>query len=113
MNEDQRARQLDMLRHFPTLLARWAGAHARMAEMSRSHRTLRIEFTRPDLPGFLLLACVDPAFIHGPTDWPDAHVSVVLASDDDGFIVQDPAADVRIAAGRVEIKEFHERTRNA
>ena len=100
------ARQQDRLRHFPTLLTRWAGAFARMASLDHScPRALRIEFTRPESRGFLRLACISPDFIHGPTEWPDAHVTVSLTPDGQGFAVTDAAADVSIIAGSVEISE--------
>ena len=80
--------------------------------MTPGIRTLCIEFTRRDLPGSLTVACIGPAFIHGPTDWSDAHVTVELAPDGDGFIVRDTAADVRITTARIEISTVNENARD-
>lgn len=101
-NEDRRP---DMLRHFPTLLARWAGAWATMSELTDSHLTLRIVLRRDGCAGRLEVACIGPEFIHGPVQWPDAHIRVTLDGDD-GFIVSDAAADVRISTDSVEIAEY-------
>jgi hypothetical protein len=106
MNERQREQQRDMLRHFPTLLARWAGAAARMTELTRSHPSLAIELRRQGSAGFLRVACIDPLFIHGPVDWSDAHLTVELSSDDAVFVVRDVGADVSITTSKVEVKEF-------
>ena len=106
MNQDQLARQRDQLRHFPTLLARWAGAYARIASLDRSApRALLIELTRPESSAFLRLACICPDFIHAPTEWQDAHITVTLSSDGEQCIVTDTAADVSIVTGKVEISE--------
>jgi hypothetical protein len=98
-------RRPDMLRHFPTLLGRWAGAWATMSELTDSHRTLRIVLTQDSRAGRLVVACIDPLFIHGPVQWPKAHIGVALHGDD-GFVVTDTAADVRIITGKVEVAEY-------
>jgi hypothetical protein len=97
-------RRLETMRHFPTLLARWTGAWATMSEFTSSHRTLRIVVRQDGRPGFLRVACIDPLFIHGPVQWPDAHIGVEMHGDD-GFVVIDRAADVRIITGSVEVAE--------
>jgi hypothetical protein len=94
----------EMLRHFPTLLARWTGAWATMSDLTSSHRTLRIVLRQDGRPGCLKIACIDPLFIHGPVLWPDAHVGIEMHGDD-GFVVTDTAADVRIITGSVEVAE--------
>lgn len=94
-----------MLRHFPTLLARWAGAWATMSGLTDSHRTLRIVLRQEGRAGRLEVACIGPEFIHGPVQWPDAHIGVALDGDD-GFVVSDAAADVRIITGKVEVAEY-------
>jgi hypothetical protein len=98
-------RRPDMLRHFPTLLARWAGAWATMSELTDSHRTLRIVLRQDGRVGRLEVACIGPEFIHGRVQWPDAHIGVALDRDG-GFVVSDTAADVRIITASVEIKEY-------
>jgi len=98
-------RRLDMLRHFPTLLARWRGAHATMAELTLSLRTLRIVMRREGRSDHLVVACVYPFFIHGPVEWSGADIPVALHGDKD-FVVTDSAADVRVISASVEVKEY-------
>lgn len=71
----------DILRHFPTLLRRWDGSIARMWELTVSHRTLRIRLEQHGRVGNLMIACIGPEFIHGPTEWNDAHVEVTRRGD--------------------------------
>lgn len=97
-------RRPDMLRHFPTLLARWAGAWATMSGLTDSHRTLKIVLRQDGRAGRLEVACIYPEFIHGPVQWPNAHIEVALDGGD-GFVVSDIAADVRIITGSVQIAE--------
>ena len=49
-----------------------------------------------------------PDFIHGPTEWPDAHLTVTLDAKGD-FLVCDTAADVSITTGKVELSEHPNR----
>lgn len=76
-----------------------------MSELTDSHRTLRIVLRQDGRVGRLEVACIDPLFIHGPVQWPSARIEVALHGDD-GFVVTDVAADVRIIAGSVEVKEY-------
>jgi hypothetical protein len=99
--QDKRA---DLLRHFPTLLSRWVGASARMTELTIGHRTLTIELRHKDRPGRLVVACVDPEFIHGPTDWSGATLVIELA-EHNGFVLRDDNADLLVRAGKIELKE--------
>lgn len=101
---DTQEKRDDRLRHFPTLLSRWRGAHARISELTTSLRTLRIILRRDGQTGYLLVACIYPQFIHGPLEWPDANVTVALHGGED-FVVTDAAADVRIITASVEVKE--------
>lgn len=94
-----------MLRHFPTLLARWAGAWASMSELTHSHRTLTIVLRQDGRAGRLEVSCISPVFIHGPVQWQNAQIAVALDGGD-SFVVSDAAADVRIATASVEIKEY-------
>jgi hypothetical protein len=97
-------RRPGMLRHFPTLLARWAGAWATMSDLTDSHRTLRVVLRQEGRAGYLVVACIGPEFIHGPVQWPDAHIGVALHGDG-GFMVTDTAADVLIITASVEVAE--------
>jgi hypothetical protein len=96
--------RLDMLRHFPTLLSRWRGSHAQLAELTDSHRTLRIVLRREGHSGHLLIACFYPLPIHAPVEWSDADPTIGLYGAED-FIVTDTQADVRIVTGSVEVAE--------
>jgi hypothetical protein len=96
----------NILRHFPTLLRRWDGSVARMWRLTTSHRTLDLRLEQHGRPGNLLVACIDPKFIHGPTEWTDAHVEITRRGD--GFSVKDERAGVEIHAGHVEVKEHVE-----
>src|SRR5262245_28920182 len=103
----RRARLQDMLRHFPTILARWSGAEARLVELTTSHRTLRVEARLPGRPGHLRISCIEPVFIHAPIAWAVEHLSVELTSAEQ-FQLVDTAMAVRIVAGKVEIAEVSE-----
>lgn len=98
-------RRIDILRHFPTLLARWQGADAQLKELTSSHRTLRLFLQSPNRNGFLLVSCIDPLHIEAPVSWTNARLEVVT-DDQDGFLVFDAGAGVRIQTGSVEVKEF-------
>jgi hypothetical protein len=97
-------RQLDAMRHFPTLLRRWKGANARLAELTRSLRSLRIELSVAGRPGYLRIACVDPLFIHGPTEWKDADLEVQLQPTGE-YLITDASVGLQVRAGNVEVSE--------
>lgn len=97
-------RRRDMLRHFPTLLARWRGANAQLWELTISIKTLRIRLERSGVQGNLQVACVGPTYIHGPVYWEDCDLEVVLA-EDESFIVRDVRAGLEIHAALVEMAE--------
>jgi hypothetical protein len=103
--QGQNDRRLETLRHFPTLLARWRGAKAIMTELTPSLRTLRIVLRREGQNGHLLVACIYPAFIHGPVEWDAANITVALHGDND-FAVSDTAADLKVVSAGVEVKEY-------
>jgi hypothetical protein len=94
----------DILRHFPTLLRRWDGSIARMWTLTSSHKTLSLRLEQPGRAGNLLIACIDPEFIHGPTQWTDAHVEIVRRGDE--FSVNDQRAGVEIHMVHVEVMEY-------
>ena len=98
-------RRTEILRHFPTLLARWRGADAQLREMTLSHRTLRLFLQSPNRNGFLLVACIDPLHIEAPVSWTNACLEITV-DDRDGYFVCDSKARVGIRTGSVEVKEF-------
>ena len=97
--------RIAILRHFPTLLARWQGADAQLKELTQSHRTLRIFLQSPNRSGFLVIACIDPRHINAPVSWSSAHIAISV-DDGDGFVVADVRVGARIRTGGVEVKEF-------
>jgi hypothetical protein len=97
--------RIDMLRHFPTLLARWRSSHAQLTELTESHRTLKIVLRREGQSGHLSIACIYPLTIHAPVEWSDAEINIGLHEAED-FVVTDSRADVRIVTGSVEVKEY-------
>jgi hypothetical protein len=74
-----------------------------MWELTTSHRTLSLRLEQHGRAGNLLIACIVPEFIHGPTEWGDSHINISRGAD--GFIVTDERAGVEIRAGHVEVKE--------
>ncbi len=97
-------RREDMMRHFPTLLARWKGANARLWNLTQSHPTLTILLTKEDAPGCLIVSCISPERIESPRYWDDAEIRVELAQN--MFVVSDDRAEVRISECGVEVKEL-------
>lgn len=93
----------DILRHFPTLLRRWDDSIARMWELTSSHRTLRLRLEQHGRDGNLVIACIDPEFIRGPTEW--SHSNVEIHRAEGGFLVKDEGAGVEVRAGHVELTE--------
>lgn len=107
MNDAEKTdRRLDMLRHLPTLLQRWRGGHAKISELTASHSTLLIVIRCEGKVGHLKIACVDPLFIQGSIEWNDANI-VVDIHGDDGFVVHDTQAGVRVVTTSIEIKEHN------
>lgn len=98
-------RRRDMLRHFPSILRRWNGASVQLKELTASHRTLRLFLQFPEQSGFLLVACIDPMHINAAVEWSNAQIEVSI-DEQDGFLVFDEAAGVRIHTGSLEVKEF-------
>ncbi len=74
-----------------------------MVELTHSHQTLTIRLERHGQVGNLEIACLEPTFIHGPTNWD--HAGVTVEHGTDGYIVIDINAGVRIETGKVELAE--------
>lgn len=102
-----------LLRSASTFFGRWTGAHARLISLTDSHRTLVILLMRPGLPGNLVIACIEPIFIHAPCDWDDCSLSLAARESTDPtetiFVLADAGADMEIVCGAVEIAENVER----
>ncbi|HKQ74216.1 MAG TPA: hypothetical protein VJ810_10990 [Blastocatellia bacterium] len=93
----------DILRHFPTLLRRWDGSIARMWTLTTSHRTLVLRLEQNGRVGNLQIACIEPEFIHGPTEWWDSHIEIERHAN--GFVVKDERAGLEVHTGHVELAE--------
>ena len=100
-------RQQNMLRHFPTILARWSGADARLKELTVSHLSLRIEARLPNQPSHLRVACIEPMLIHAPIRWTISQLQVAL-TESGNFELRDDQMNIRIVAGKIEIAEITE-----
>ena len=86
-------RRDDILRHFPTLLARWRGSYARLASLTESHPSLSIRLFQEEHPGCLVVS-IYPDHIHSPRTWEDADITVSKDPDGDDYIIRDERAGV-------------------
>ena len=93
----------DTLRHFPTLLRRWKGGHARFWSLSVSHPAFIILIERPGVPGNLEIRST-PDYICGPVEWNNADIEISFEPGI-GYVIQDRAAGVRIVAAGVSLAE--------
>jgi hypothetical protein len=98
-------RKRDKLRHFPTMLARWRGGHARMWELTVSLKSLTIRVERKGVTGNLHVACIGPVHIQGPVCWDMSDIEIVLPEDHGNFVVRDVRAGVEIETESIELKE--------
>jgi hypothetical protein len=98
-----------ILKSSVTFLGRWRDASAELWELTHSHKSLRIVLLRKNIPGNLMITCVDPLRIRGPVRWDHADIVISRApvpdDEQDGFLVVDVSADVEILCGSLEIKE--------
>ena len=100
-------RRADMMRHFPKLLGRWKGAHARLWNLTESHPTLTILLTKDGAAGCLLISCVSPNRIEAPRHWDNSNIQVEL--DSEMFRVIDESAQVRILDCGVAVREMEKK----
>ena len=98
MTREERIR--DLMRHYPTLLKRWAGGTARILELTTSHATLTIRIEHPRKDGNLQIAISPPLHFHGPFLWPDCEIDISL-TDDLNFVVRDKTSDNEILTEHV------------
>ncbi len=99
----------DIMRHFPTLLARWKGASGRLWELTSSHPILRIALYDNDRSGCLEVICIDPERIEAPRHWKNADIVIEKTGGNGLFNVIDRAASVYITNCGVEVKEFSQK----
>ena len=101
-------RRHDRLRHFPTMLSRWAGGRAKLWSYSISHSVLTIRIELDDVRGNLHITCSSLQHIHAPASWVNSNIQILLENDDDEFapfIVQDVGNDVRVVCVDAAIAE--------
>jgi hypothetical protein len=96
-------RVADQLRHFPTLLARWKGGHARFWSYSVSLHSLVIRIERAGVKGNLEIGC-HAEHICGPVSWSKADIEITCEAGI-GYVIQDRAAGVRVVGGPVSLAE--------
>ena len=100
-------RRDDMMRHFPTILARWRGGDAQLWTLTSSHPTLVILVTKEGKDGCLLIHCGTPDRIEAPRRWAGCNFAVRKAND--MFDLIDESADARILECGISLKERAEK----
>ncbi len=90
------------------IVERWHGYRASMLELTRSHTTMSVVVLGEEYGQNLIISCLSPEYICGPTSWSDSEiriVSVQLDSGAEGIELVDEKNGVRIIAESFEIKE--------
>lgn len=90
------------------IVARWQGRQARMLELTKSHAMLRIVVTCDEPEQNLVIACLGPEHIIGPTSWTDNELAIEstkLKSGEEGIAVVDKKNGLRVVAESFEVKE--------
>lgn len=97
-----------IVRQTASMVERWHGHRARMAELTKSHSTLRIVVGDEIFGKNLVISCLGPLYIRGPTQWQGAVIAlkpIKLDSGKQGIAVVDESNGVRVVADSVEVKE--------
>jgi hypothetical protein len=90
------------------IVGRWHGQHARMLDLTMSHVMLRIIVTCDDVDKNLVIACLAPEHIIGPTSWNENELAIestILRSGENGIAVVDKKNGVCVVAESFEVKE--------
>jgi hypothetical protein len=90
------------------MITRWHGYDARMLELRRSHFTLTIAAHGKEHGKNLVIACVEPEFISGPTRWQSCELAIestTLPSGAEGVAIVDKKNGVRVLAASFEVAE--------
>jgi hypothetical protein len=95
--------QRDRLRHFPTMLARWRGARAKMWELTVGHKSLTIRLERAGSCDNLHVSCF-PIHIRGPVTWDNCDLEVSL-TDEGKWLIRDAVAGLEVLAEGVDVAE--------
>jgi hypothetical protein len=90
------------------VVERWHGRQASMLELTKSHATMSVVVLGQEYGQNLVIACLSPEYICGPTNWSDSEIriSVVqLTAGAEGIALIDEKNGVRITAESFEVKE--------
>ena len=90
------------------MVERWHGRRADMLELTKSHATLSVVILGEQYGKNLVIACLSPQYICGPTSWSDSEIRIKvvrLAAGTEGVALIDEKNGVRITAESLEIKE--------
>jgi hypothetical protein len=97
------------LKSAETFFSRWAGAPARVREVTSSLQTLKLlvqrEFGGPNL----LVSCIEPMWMRGPFRWNDCRLQASVVEGPESaevtFRVYDLGADFEVVCGKIEVFE--------
>ena len=90
------------------IVERWHGRQASMLELTRSHATMSVVVLGQEYGQNLVISCLSPEYICGPTSWSDSEIKMVvvpLAAGTEGIALIDEKNGVRIMAESFEVKE--------
>jgi hypothetical protein len=79
-----------------------------MEELTKSHSTLTIVLGNEVYGKNLVISCLGPLHICGPTQWEDSRIALrptLLDSGKEGIVVIDEGSGVRIVAESIEVRE--------
>ncbi|QDU08171.1 hypothetical protein [Gimesia aquarii] len=91
-----------------SMLKRWQGHLATIYELNSSHSSLSVVIHGDSYGQNLVIACLGPEYICGPTTWEDSCIilkTIELESSREGIALLDERHNVKITAESFEIKE--------
>ena len=91
-----------------TMVERWHGRNATMAELTSSHSTLSVVVHGDEYGKNLVIHCISPEHICGPVNWKDSAIRIVpaqLVGGTAGVALVDERGGVRVTAASFEVKE--------
>lgn len=94
----------DQIRRTRKMVERWHGASAELWELTTSHKSLRVVFSRNhDYATNLMISCLEPDLIRAPVRWENSEVH--LRERDGKVLLIDIDADVEVVCGAFEVRE--------
>lgn len=90
------------------IVERWHGHPARMLELTRSHATMSVVVFGQKYGNNLVISCLSPEYICGPTSSCDSEIKIAfvqLNAGSEGIALIDEKNGVRITAESFEVKE--------